>query len=95
MKLLLTVYGSFVLLLAAASTDAFVMTDSRKVAFRSTHGSNLLASRDDSEGFSLSNNLKHLALMTAVTFSLLASPAPSLADGMFGVMKSTQFQLVL
>jgi hypothetical protein len=80
MKLLVNI----ALLLAAASVDAFVTTDSPKVAFRSTHGSNLFASREDSEGSSLSHNLKHLALMTAVTFSLLASPAPSLADGMFG-----------
>jgi hypothetical protein len=75
MKLLV----SITLLLAAASTDAFVTNGSPKVAFRST---NLLASRD-SEGSSLSDNLKHFAIMTAVTFTLLASPAPSLADGMF------------
>lgn len=77
------VLGLIALLLAPASVDAFLSTNSPKVAFRSTHGSNLCASRD-SEDASLSQNLKHLAVMTAVTFSLLASPAPSLADGRFG-----------
>jgi hypothetical protein len=87
MKLLV----SIALLLAVVSTDAFVTTNSPKVAFRSTHGSNLLASRD-SEGSSLSDNLKHLAIMTAVTFTLLASPAPSLADGMFGLFIGSAVQ---
>jgi hypothetical protein len=68
---IMKVLGLIALLLAPASVDAFLSTNSPKVAFRSTHGSNLCASRD-SEDASLSQNLKHLAVMTAVTFSLLA-----------------------